>query len=52
MDDKDLTPEEREALRRIVHKDQARRDRETQERATILTAQLRAQYGRLDRSGT
>ena len=52
MDDKDLTLEEREALRRIVRKDQARRNRETQERAAMLTAQLRAQYGPLDRSGT
>jgi len=52
MDDQNLTPEEREALRRIVRKDQARRNRETQERAAILTAQLRVQYGRLDRSGT
>ncbi len=51
MNDEDFTPEERKALRRIIREDQARRQREAQERAAQLTSQLRAQYGPLDRSG-
>lgn len=43
--DEELTPEEREFVRRAVREDKARRLREAQEKARRLTAELRRVYG-------